>query len=79
MKLIDVSAYDGQGAFKNGIHDGIRVPRERCLYRKGHRRSTLNRALWFLGHAVGRLPFMSAITQTSAARHARPMRSKAAA
>lgn len=67
MKLIDASrAYDGQGALLNGIHDGIRIPREPCLYRKGYPGATWNRALWFLGHAIGRLPLVGRVVETDA-------------
>lgn len=65
MKLIDASrAYDGQGALLNGIHDGVRIPREPCLYRKGYPWARLNRALWRVGHALGRLPLMGRIVST---------------
>lgn len=78
MKLIDASrAYDGQGAFRNGLHDAILVPREPCLYRKGYPGAVLNRALWFLGRLLGRLPFMRSITRTYAGP--RVVRRKAAA
>ncbi len=53
MKLDCTRAYDGQGAFRNGLHDAIRCPHERRLYRPGHPWAWLNHLLWSLGRWLG--------------------------
>lgn len=59
--MIDCSkAYDGQSAFRNGIHDAIRLPTEKSLYRSG----ALNKLMWKLGNVVGRLPLIHAVVRT---------------
>lgn len=57
MRLINCShAYDGQGAFRNGMHDHCsRVPLHDNLYRRVGPRSPLNRALWWLGWVFQRV------------------------
>jgi hypothetical protein len=54
VKLDCTRAYDGQGAFRNGLHDAIRLPSERRLYRSGHPWAWLKHALWSLGNWLGR-------------------------
>jgi hypothetical protein len=56
VKLINASkAYDGQGAFLNGIHDGVSLPRYERLYRAGYARARIQHAVWCIGFAIGRL------------------------
>lgn len=55
--MIDCTrAYDGQSAFRNGLHDAIRCPKERRLYRPGHAWAWLNHLLWKLGRWLGSFP-----------------------
>lgn len=51
MKIIDCSFYsDGQGPFKNGMHDAFaRIRRTHNLYRPGFDGARMNRFFWTLG------------------------------